>query len=156
MSEWKRLTKEVRFEKLRAEMVEGINKHVEKYKLGSILADTLLCVQTDSEKIKKSLFGNTDRVYMGVVLTPRWLVWAVTEAKTQSQTTVSSAQLNDIVVQDYDETQFAKLVPDSGIVVSGRFTDTSENVSSFIGLDKSEVGNKFKELIITAVQNVKK
>ena len=154
MSEWKRLTKEVRFEKLRAEMVEGINKHVEKYNLGSILADTLLCVQTDSEKIKKGLFGNTDKVYMGVALTPRWLIWAVTETKTQ--TTVSSAQLNDIVVQDYDQTQFAKLVPDSGIVVSGRFTDTSENVSAFIGLDKSEVGNKFKELIITAVQNVKK
>jgi hypothetical protein len=154
MSEWKRLTKEVRFEDLRAEMVEGINNHVERYNLGSILFETLLCVQTDSEKIKESLFGNTDRVYMGVILTPHWLIWAVTEAKTQ--TTVSSAQLSDIVVQDYVQTQFAKLIPDSGIVVSGRFTDTSENASAFIGLDESETGNKFKELVITSVQNAKK
>ena len=154
MSEWKRSTKEVPFENLRAEMVEGIKKHIEKYNLGPILAETLMCVQTDSEKIKKSLFGAAERVYMGAVLTPRWLLWAISEPK--SQTTVLSAQLKDVVVQDYSRTQLAKLVSDSGIEVSGRLTDTSENVSAFIGLDESVAANKFIELAITAAQEAKK
>lgn len=154
MSEWKRITKEVPFENLQAEMVEGIKKHIEKYNLGSILAETSICVQTDSEKIKKSLFGGTERVYMGAVLAPRWLLWAVCEAK--GQTTVLSAQLKDVVVQDYSQTQLAKLVSDSGIEVSGRFTDTSESVSAFIGLDESEAANRFKKQVITAAQEAKK
>jgi len=154
MSEWKRITKEVPFENLQTELVEGIKKHVEKYNLGSILAETLICIQTDSEKIKKSLFGGTERVDMGAILTPRWLVWAVSEPK--AQTTVLSAQLKDVVVQNYSQTQLAKLISDSGIEVSGRFTDTSENVWAFIGLDESEAANRFKEMVITAVQAAKK
>ena len=154
MSEWKRSTSEVPFENLRTEMVEGIKKHVEQYNLGSILGEALMCVQTDSEKIKKSLFGGPERVYMGVVLTPRWLLWAVSEPK--SQMTVLSAQLKDIVAQDYSQTQLAKLVSDSGIEVSGRLTDTTENVSAFIGLDEGEAANRFKEQVITAAQEAKK
>ena len=146
--------KEVPFENLRVEMVEGIKQHIEKYNLGPILTETLMCVQTDSEKIKKGLFGGAEQVYMGAVLTAHWLLWAVSEPKLQ--TTVLSAQLKDVVIQDYSQTQLAKLVSDSGIEVSGRFTDTSENVSAFIGLDKSEAANKFIELAITAAQEAKK
>jgi len=154
MSEWKRSTKEVPFENLRAEMVEGIKRHIETYNLGPILAETLMCVQTDSEKIKKSLFGGTELVYMGVVLTPHWLLWAVSEGK--AQPSVLSAQLKDIVVQDYSQTQLAQLVSDSGLEVSGRLTDTTENVSAFIGLDESDVAKLFKEQVINAAQEAKK
>ncbi len=154
MSDWKRSTKEVRFEDLTPEMVGEVRKHIELYNLGPILSDVLMCVQTDSEKTKKGLFGSAEVVHQGVIVTPRWMVWAVSGTKTR--TTVLSAQLKDVAIQDYAQTQFAKMIPDSGIEVSGRFTDASENTSAFIGLDESAVGKRFKETAIRAAQDAKK
>ena len=154
MSDWKRTTKEVPFEGLQPEMVTAIQRHLEQYNLGSILSDALMCVQTDSERAKKGLFGSTETVFMGVVVTPRWLVWAIRGTKTPLA--ILSAQLRDVVVQDYAQTQFAKMIPDTGIQVSGRFTDASENISAFIGADDSPAGKKFKEILIQAVQDSKK
>lgn len=153
MSDWKRISKEVMLENLRPELVQAIQGHIEQYNLGSILNDVLMCIQTDSDKTKKGLFGSAETVYTGAILTPHWLVWAVSGTKTQ--TAVLSAQLRDIVVQDYAQTQIAKMVPDSGISVSGRFTDVSENTSAFIGLDGG-AGVKFKEAVIKSVQDAKK
>ncbi len=154
MSDWKRTTKEVLFEGLQPEMVTAIQRHLEQYNLGGVLSDALMCVQTDSEKAKKGLFGSAETVSMGIVVTPHWLVWAV--HGTKMQPAVLSAQLRDVVVQDYAQTQFAKMIPDTGIHVSGRFTDVAENVSAFIGADDSAVGKKFKEIVIQAVQDSKK
>ena len=154
MSDWKRVTREVPFEGLMPEMVAEIKKHIELYNLGAILSDALMCVQTDSEKAKKGLFGSAESVRQGVVVTPRWIVWAVNGTKAQNS--VMSAQWKDVTVQDYAQTQMAKLVPDTGIEVSGRFTDVAENVSAFIGLDESVAGKKFKETVIQAAQDAKK
>lgn len=154
MSDWKRTTKEVPLEGLRPEMVVAIKNHLKQYSLGAVLFDALMCVQTDSEKVKKGLFGSAETVYMGVVVTPRWLMWAI--SGTKMQTAVLSAQLRDVVVQDYAQTQFAKTIPDIGIQVSGRFTDASDNISAFIGLDDSAAGRKFKEIVIQTLQNAKK
>lgn len=154
MSDWKRTTREVSFEALMPEMVIIIEKHIEQYNLGPILSDRLMCVQTESEKTKKGLFSGAETAYTGAVVTPRWLVWATNGTK--MTTVVFSAQLGDLVVQDYAETQFAKMIPDSGINVTGKFTDISENISAFLGLDDGPVGNKFKETVIKAVQDAKK
>ena len=154
MSDWKRTTKEIPFEALPPEMVSAIHKHIEQYNLGSVLLDALMCIQTDSEKLKKGLFGGTETVRMGVVVTPRWLIWAVNGTKTQ--TTVLSAQLIHVTVQDYAQTQFARLIPDSGIEVSGMFTDASENASAFIGLDEGVAAQKFREIVIRAAADAKK
>jgi len=154
MSDWKRRTQEVSFENLMPEMIATIKKHVEQYNLGPVLSDVLMCIQTDSEKARKGLFGSAETVYTGAVVTPRWLVWA--HNGTKMKTVVISAQLNDIVVQDYAQTQFAKMIADSGINVSGKFTNVSENITAFIGVDESAAGNKFKETVIKAVQDAKK
>lgn len=154
MSDWKRITREISIENLLPEMVTAINKHIEQYNLGPILSEAVMCIQTDSEKVKKGLFGKAETVNTGAVITPRWLVWATSGSKTV--TTVLSAQLNDIVVQDYTQTEFMKLIPDSGMNVSGKFTDVSENTMAFIGLDDGIAGNKFKETVIKAVQDSKK
>ena len=154
MSDWKRTTREIPFESLRPEMVEAVRKHVEQYNLGSILSDALMCIQTDSEKIKKPLFGSAEVVCVGAEVTPRWLGWGVNGTK--AQTAVLSAQLRDVTVQDYAHTQFAKMIPDSGIQVSGRFADVAENGSAFIGLDESNAAVRFKETVIQAAQIAKK
>ena len=153
MSDWKRLTKEVQLDGLMPEMVAEIRKHVELYNLGPILADALMCVQTDSEKIKKGLFGGAEVVYAGAVVTPRWLVWATSGTKTQ--TSASSAQLNDVTIQDYAESSFANMIPDSGLNVSGRFTDASDDGLIFIGLDDNAAGAKFKEIALQTAEEAK-
>ena len=71
MSEWKRTTREVPFENLSPVIVEALMKHVEQYNLGPILSDARMCIQTDSEKIKKPLFGSAELVSMGIVVTAR-------------------------------------------------------------------------------------
>lgn len=154
MSDWKRTTKELGFENLRPELLQAINGHIEKYNLGEILSDALMCVQTDSEKIKKGLFGGAEVVYAGAVVTPRWLVWATSGTKTQ--TSASSAQLNDVTIQDYAESSFANMIPDSGLNVSGRFTDASDNGLIFIGLDDNAAGAKFKEIALQTAQEAKR
>ena len=154
MSDWKRTTREVPFESLMMEMVTAIKTHIELYNLGSILSDALMCIQTDSEKVKKGLFGKSENTFQGAVITPYWLVWAVKSGS--APVAVLSAQLSNVVVQDYAQTQFAKMVPDSGIQVNGMFTDVSENASAFIGLDDGMAAKKFKETVIRAVQNAKK
>ena len=135
-------------------MVKAIRKHVEGHNLGTILSQVVMCSQADSERVKNGLFGRTETVSMGVVVTPRWLVWAISRTKTP--TAVLSAQLKDILVRDYAQTEYAKMIPDTGIEVSRRFTDASENVSAFIGLDDSAAGTRFREIVIQAVQEAKK
>lgn len=154
MSDWKRTTKEVPFEGLPPEMVSAINRHIEQHNLGPILSDALICIQTDSEKVKKGLFNSAETVRMGVILTPLWLIWAVNGTKTA--TSVLSAQLIHVTIEDYAQTQFAKMVPDSGIQVSGMFTDASENGSAFIGLDEGVAASKFREVMIQAAAAAKK
>jgi hypothetical protein len=154
MSEWKRTTKEIPFENLPPDMSSAIKHYIERYNLGSILEDALMCIQTDSEKVKKGLFGRAETVQMGAIVTPRWLMWAVNGSKTP--TTVLSAQLSNLTVQDYAQTPFMKMIPDSGIQVTGMFTDASESASAFIGLEENAVGDKFKELVIEAAQDAKK
>lgn len=154
MSDWKRTTKEVPFERLPPEMVFAINQHIEKHNLGPILSDALMCVQTDSEKLKKGLFGGAETARMGIIVTPRWLIWAINGTKIQ--TVVLSTQLISVTMQDYAQTPFAKMIPDSGIQVSGMFTDASESASAFIGLDESMAGQKFREVVIKAAQDAKK
>ena len=154
MSDWKRKTKEVTLDGLSPEMASAIQRHIEQYNLGPILADALMCVQTDSEKTKKGLFSKTETVQMTIAVTPRWLVWSVDQPNTKA--VVLSAQLIHVTVQEYAQTPFAKLVADSGMEVSGMFTGASESVSAFIGLEENAAGQKFRQILIKAAADAKK
>src|SRR5215213_3131346 len=154
MPDWKRQTKEVVFESLPPETTSAIRQHIDRYNLGPILSDTLMCVQTASEKVKKGLFGKAESVQMVAMVTPRWLVWSVEQPKTSP--TVLSALLIHVTVQDYAHTPFVKMVPDSGIQVSGMFTDAGESASAFIGLEENAAGHKFRDLLIQATADAKK
>src|ERR1044071_7557826 len=120
MSDWERSTREIPLESLPEVVNSAIHRHIEQYNLGSILDETLMCIQTDSVQVKKGLFGKRRTVQVSALLTPRWLVWAIQENTTHP--VVLSAQLIDLTIQDYAQTSFAKMIPDSGLEVSGRFT----------------------------------
>jgi hypothetical protein len=129
---------------LSAETTDTLNKHIELYNLGSILDDILICIESNSEKIKKGLFsGPGAKIVKSVILlTPRWLLQII---KSDDEAAFArSAQLTDIVVIDYEKSPFYSKIPDTGVEVTGRFTDTSESSMSFIGLGKDAAG-KFKK-----------
>jgi hypothetical protein len=156
MGDYTRSTREIKFENFSAETKNAINQHIELYNLGAILNETLICIESTSEKIKKGLFSGSGAktVRCSLVLTPRWLIQVI---KTDNDAAVTrSARLADIVVSDYEKSPFHAKIPDTGVEVSGRFTDTSESSTSFFGLGKDEAGEKFKTLLIEAVQTAKK
>jgi hypothetical protein len=154
MSDWKRQTREVTFDGLSSEIASAIQQHIEQHNLGPILSDALMCMQTDSEKSKKGLFGKAETIQMSAIVTPRWLVWSVNQPQTDP--TVLSAQLIHVTVQDYAQTPFVKMVPDSGVQVSGMFTDASESASAFIGLEENAAGQRFRGILIKAAADAKK
>ncbi len=154
MSDWKRSTREIMIEDLASDIRAEIQKHIELYNLGDILSDTLMMIQTDSEKVKKGFFGSAELNHVTAILTSRWLIWVVSGNK--SKVALLSAKLGDVIIADYARTPFANMIPDSGIQVSGRFTDVSESASAFIGLENNQAGNKFKELVIQTVQQSRK
>ena len=154
MADWKRQTREVTAETLPAEVASAIQKHLEGYNLGPILSNVLMCVQTYSEKIRKGLFGKAETVQMTAIVTPGWLVWSVNQPG--QAPTVLSAQLIHVTVQDYAQTPFVKMVPDSGVQVSGMFTDARESASAFIGLEENAAGQRFRQILINATAEAKK
>lgn len=141
MSDWKRTTQEVSLEDIPTEMMTAIQRHIEQYNLGPILSESLMCVQTDSEKIKKEIFGKARTVKMTAIVTPRWLLWSIDQLI--KNTSVLSAQLIHVTVQDYAQTPFARRIPDSGVEVSGMFTDAGEAASALIGLDEGVASRSF-------------
>jgi len=153
MSDWNRRTREVSVESLPTETTNAIQRHIEQHNLGPVLSDALTCVYTDSEKTKKGLFGRAETVRMAAILTPRWLVWSVEQP--DAKAAVLSAQLIHVTIQDYAQTSFAELIPDSGIQVTGLFTNAGEGASAFIGLEENVAGNSFKDLTIKTAQAAK-
>jgi len=156
MGDYNRSTHEVTLANLSTETTGALNKHIELYNLGSILDDALICIEANSEKIKKGLFSGPEAktVKAIMILTPRWLLQVI---KSDNEAAFArSAQLTDIVVTDYEKSPFYAKIPDTGVEVTGRFTDTSESSMSFIGLGKDAAGEKFKKILIETVQNAKK
>ena len=156
MGDYNRTTRELKLEDLSTEAKQAIEKYIELYNLGSILDDALICIEAASEKIKKGWFAGPGPkiVKNTVIITPRWLV-EVIKADDQAAF-VRSAQLRDITISDYEKDPFYAKMPDTGVQVTGRFTHASESSSSFIGLGKDTTGEKFKGMLIEAVQNAKK
>lgn len=128
------------------DLVKAIRAHIEKYELGETESSALMCCETTSTKKKKGLFGGKGGVILtGVMLTPRWLIWAA--AINNEQPVVLSARLRDIQVQDYERSRMNKLVQDTGINVSGLRTDAADLGTSFIGFGSEPEAQNFRNLL---------
>ena len=95
-----------------------------------------------------------------VVLTPRWLLWAIRDGK--GAVSVISARLADIVATDFSKGRMAQFVQDSGLEVTGEFTGLAHGLPSegrgsvFIGLGAEPAAKSFQEALFKAVQEAKK
>ncbi len=158
MGDWNRTTQECTLASLRPEVRQAIQKHIETYNLGPILSDPLMCIETQSVKKKKGLFGSGDSkpVIVTAIVTPRWLVWVVEEKAVAAL----SVKLHDLAAVDYKDTPGYKLIPDTGIDLTGPFTgrigtEGEQRVSSFIGLGAEPAAVKFKETLLRSIRDAK-
>jgi len=103
--------------------------------------------------------GGSNPVIVSVVWTPRWLVLVVSDEK--SEMSVLSAELKDMIANDYADSPAFRLIPDTGVEVEGVRTGRvgrigTTHFSYLIGLGEEPVAMKFKQALFRAVQEMKK
>jgi len=156
MGDYNRSTKEVTFGEVPVNVIKSIQTYIAKHNLGDILANPTMCIISTSEKIKKGLFGGgpgPKLLIQTAILTDRWLILA--DNVDQNALYIKSMQLRDITVEDYEQSSFYKMIPDTGMNLNGQFTDASELGSMFLPLGKDAAGEKFKSALIESVQKAK-
>ena len=151
MNTYIRFTRECSFSDLHPELVIAIRKHIEKYKLGDVETSILICCETTSTSKKPGLFANsTETTITGMLVTPLFLIW--TNGKRKGKPSVRSAFLRNIETQDFENTAMYQVNPDSGINVTGRYTDVTKQGQTFIGLGNDPAGEKFRQVLQHTIQ----
>ena len=157
MGDYRRSTRECNFEQLRPEIVTALRDHIQRYELGDVERETLICCETTNERIKKP--GLFDRLiggdlgpvhYVGIVVTPRYLIWA--RSGTKDGVTVLSARLRECEVLDYANTPQAQLMPDTGLEVTAMFTGATQRGQTFIGLGPEPSAQNLRQILKQAMQ----
>jgi hypothetical protein len=153
MGDYVRTTSECEFEDLHPLLASAIRHHIDRYELGDIERSALMCCETTSTKKKKGLFGGkTEVIRTGVVVTPRWLIWA--SGKEGEVPGVLSARLQHIRVQDYEKSELYKMMQDTGLNVLGLRTGSNDLGSVFIGLGPEPAAQKLREVLREAIAKV--
>jgi len=157
LGDYNRSTKEIAFNDIPANVINSVRAYIEKHTLGDILANPVMCIVSTSEKIKKGLFGGggpgPKLLIQTAILTHRWLILA--DNVDQNALYIKSMQLRDITVEDYEKGSFYKMIPDTGMNISGIATDTPEKGTLFLPLGKDAAGEKFKSVLVEATQKAK-
>jgi hypothetical protein len=78
------------------------------------------------------------------------LIW--TNGKKRDKLIVRSALLRNIDVQDFENTAMYRVNPDSGMNITGRYTDVTQQGQAFIGLGTDPGGEKFRQMLQLAIQ----
>ena len=150
MGDYQRVTNECTLEKMRPELAQAIQAHIERYGLEDVLESILICCETISTKEEKKLFGKKVEVEIGgVILTPKWLLWA--GGKENEKAGALSARLQDLRVEDYENTNMYKMIQDTGLNVFG-FQTANDLGSVFIGLGSEPAAKKFREMLKEAIK----
>lgn len=151
MSTHTRVTHECTLGDMRPNLANAIDEHIEVFKLGSIKPSVLICCETISTHPKTGLFAHGDEtIATAMVVTTQLLIW--TSEKEQSKPVVTSALLRNINAHDFENTAMCQVKPDSGINITGRYTDVTKQGQSFIGLGPNPAGEKFRQVLQHAIQ----
>ena len=122
----------------------------------------MICVETISSKKKKKLFGGgiPNQTIQISIITPKWLVIAA-QGDTPNSPGVLSIQLRDAIAKDYKDDPGYKLLPDTGVNVTGIYTGRvgmhgNSQISSFIALGEESVAGEFNKLLFETIASAKK
>ena len=104
-----RKTRACRLDTLDGELKAAICAHGTRYGLDDIESNILMCCETLSMRPKKGLFGGIRTTLSAVYVTPKWLVWA--DSNGRSDVTARTAKLSQIDVRDYRATAQYSITP---------------------------------------------
>jgi hypothetical protein len=162
MGEWNRSTRKMTLEEIPREHWNAFLEHIEAYNLKVDMTDYLICIETRSSKKKKKLFGGgiPNQTTQVAVITPDWLLIGVEGDKPDSLG-VLSVPLKDATAKDYKDDPGYKLIPDTGVFVTGMYTGRvgmhgSSDISSFIALGEEPAAGEFAEVLFKSISNAKK
>ena len=149
-----RKTRACTLDTLDEELKAAIRAHGAKYGLDDIESGILMCCETLSVRHKKGLFGGIGTTLSAVYVTPKWLVWA--DSNGRSDVTAGTARLSQIDVRDYRDTAQYAITPPQGLNITGRYTDKNRTGITFIVLEAEADGEKFRQVLNEAIRNVTK
>lgn len=153
MSANTRSTSECTFGEMNPRLVAAIRKHIDLYNLDETESSPLICFETTSTHQKTGLFANgTETIITGMLITTNMLVWTTGK---ENDLVVRSAQLRNIGAQDFENTAMYKVKPDSGMNITGRYTDVTKLGRSFIGIGPDPDGKKFRQMLQHSIQIAK-
>ena len=150
MNAYTRTTRECAFEDMNPRLTAAIRKHIEQFKLDETESTPLICFETTSTHQKTGLFASgTETIITGLLITTSMLIWTTGKDKNPM---VRSALLRNIDAQDFENTAMYKVKPDSGMNITGRYTDVTKQGQTFIGLGTDPAGEKFRQMLQHAIQ----
>lgn len=150
MSETTRITRQCTINELNPVLSTALRAHIAQYHLDDLETDILMCCETSSTQQKKGLFGGMEKAVSVVFVTPKWLAWA--ESLNNKIAEVNSALLTRIDIRDFAGSAMDAIAPDTGMNVSGRYTNAVKTGQAFIGIGADEVGVKFRQVLHEAMQ----
>jgi hypothetical protein len=149
MSETKRSTRICTIDELNKKLSIAIRVHFKKFNLGDIESSILMGCETTSVQQKKGVFGGSEEAISAVLVSPKWLVWA--ECVNNKVVDVNSAMLKQIEIHDYASSAMGTISPDTGMNVTGRYSDVSKTGQAFIGVGMDAAGIKFRATLQDAM-----
>jgi hypothetical protein len=152
MSETKRITRICTLNELNPILSSAIRSHVKQYQLGEIESSILMCCETTSVQQKKGFFGGSENAVSAAIVTPQWLIWA--ESLSNKIAEVNSALLSHIDIHDYAGSAMGTISPDTGMNITGRYTNAVKTGQAFIGIGTDPNGIKFREVLHEAMNKV--
>ena len=121
------------------------------YNLDDGKSSHLICCEITSTRKKTGLFANGDETKItGMLVTTQLLVW--TNGKKRGKLAVTSALLRNIDAHDFENSVRYQVNPDSGINITGRYTDVTRQGQAFIELGTDSAGEKFRQVLQHAIQ----
>lgn len=151
MSNYVRTTRECSVNDLQLELLQAIQNYFQEHAVGNLQSDIVMCCETVSRKENSGreiswLDGRPDTTaYTAMVLTSRWLIWAV--HGDQSGTQVHAASLNEIQAEFYTPL-FSK---DAGLRINGFVGEENTRIRGYIGMGNDQAAHKFCEEVQHAI-----
>lgn len=149
-----RKTRACTLETLDEQLQAAIRAHGAKYGLDDLETDILMCCETLSVRQQQGPFGGIRTTLSAVYVTPKWLVWA--DSNGRSDVTAGTAPLSQIDVCDYRATAPYSITPTQGLNINGRYTDKSKTGMTFVVLEDEADGQKLRQVLNEAMRKAAK
>ena len=161
MSNYLRTTREQRLKLLPGEIKDALQQHQDRYNLGAIFDDDVMCIETVSVKKNKGLFkaAKGQQITSCAILTPTWLVYVV--AGIDGEPAVLSVPLSEASVEDHASSPFYDRLPDTGFHVTGSFTGQvgmhgNQRVTIFLGLREERAARDFGAALMDGIAKTRR